>query len=265
MLSPSAAVVIVALRFLIVVLSAYKQIQAQSKDVLCDVGEDNFNRAFDFLRPGSIDHSYSHFPNSSHIFPLVIQGNADIGPRLSEGEVQNALDFCAGLFNPVNPSVVDKLRKHLEDLDRDTFLTHGLEKTVAKDVASGELTKQDGELAVPSLGGRPTHIPPTMPAGPGTLSFENVTLLMDPSSPLLPVEEVRNVARNPSLHLLLENGSAMEAQAEVQRVLERMNARRFIHREHIGLHCIEDESLGAGYRMRLERGRLGLVQGNAVD
>jgi hypothetical protein len=48
---------IVALRFLIVVLSAYKQIRAQSKDVLCDVGEDNFNRAFDFLRPGSIDHS----------------------------------------------------------------------------------------------------------------------------------------------------------------------------------------------------------------
>jgi hypothetical protein len=40
--------------FLIVVLSAYKQIRAQSKDVLCDVGEDNFDKAFSFLRPGTI-------------------------------------------------------------------------------------------------------------------------------------------------------------------------------------------------------------------
>jgi hypothetical protein len=54
---PSSTVVIVALRFLIVVLSAYKQIRAQSKDVLCDVGEDNFNKAFHFLRPGK-DHTH---------------------------------------------------------------------------------------------------------------------------------------------------------------------------------------------------------------
>ena len=52
-----ATVVIVTLRFLVVVLSAYKQIRAQSKDVLCDVGEDNFNKAFHFLRPG-IDHTH---------------------------------------------------------------------------------------------------------------------------------------------------------------------------------------------------------------
>ncbi|KAH9174675.1 hypothetical protein EDB89DRAFT_458615 [Lactarius sanguifluus] len=39
-------------RFLIVVLSAYKQMRAQSKDVLCDIGEDNFDKAFSFLRPG---------------------------------------------------------------------------------------------------------------------------------------------------------------------------------------------------------------------
>jgi flavine halogenase len=256
--------VIVALRFLVVVLSAYKQIRAQSKDILCDVGEDNFNRAFDFLRPSSIDHFQSYFSNSS-IFPLVIQGNADIGPRLSEGEVQNALDFCASLFNPVNPGAADKLRKHLESLDRDTFSAHGLDRTGAEDVGSGEQTKQDGELAGPSLGGKPTHSPPTTPAVPGTLSFESTTLLMDPHSPLLPVEEIRNVARNPSLHLPLENGSAVEAQAEVQRMLEQMNARRFIRRENGDLHCLEEESLGAGYRMRLECGRLGLVQGNTVD
>lgn len=40
-----------AARFQVVVLSAYKQILAQSTDVLADIDEDNFDRAFGFLRP----------------------------------------------------------------------------------------------------------------------------------------------------------------------------------------------------------------------
>ncbi|OBZ69478.1 Tryptophan 2-halogenase [Grifola frondosa] len=59
-------------RFLVVVLSAYKQIRAQSSNVLADIEEDNFDKAFAFLRP-------------------VIQGGADMGKRLSEDEVQRAL------------------------------------------------------------------------------------------------------------------------------------------------------------------------------
>lgn len=35
------------------VLSAYKQIRAQSVNVLGDVSEDNFDKAFAFLRPGA--------------------------------------------------------------------------------------------------------------------------------------------------------------------------------------------------------------------
>ena len=57
---PSVLIVNLAPRFLIVVLSAYKQMRAQSTDVLCDVGEDNFDKAFDFLRPG-IDHTFTRF------------------------------------------------------------------------------------------------------------------------------------------------------------------------------------------------------------
>lgn len=38
-------------RFQVVVLSAYKQIRAQSADVLADIDEDNYDRAFGFLRP----------------------------------------------------------------------------------------------------------------------------------------------------------------------------------------------------------------------
>lgn len=33
-------------------MSAYKQIRSQSVDVLSDVDEDNFDRAFDIIRPG---------------------------------------------------------------------------------------------------------------------------------------------------------------------------------------------------------------------
>jgi flavin-dependent dehydrogenase len=39
-------------RFLLVVLSAYKQMRNQSQDVLTDFGEDNFDRAFSFFKPG---------------------------------------------------------------------------------------------------------------------------------------------------------------------------------------------------------------------
>ena len=39
-------------RFLIVVLSAYKQMKAQRENVLSDIDEDNFDRAFKLLRPG---------------------------------------------------------------------------------------------------------------------------------------------------------------------------------------------------------------------
>jgi len=182
------------------VLSAYKQIRAQSEDVLSGVGEDNFDKAFNFLRP-------------------VIQGNADLGPRLSESEVQNALDFCASLFNPFNRGVANDLRRHLEGLDDDQFSAHGVEKSA----------------------------------------------LMDVTAPLLPTKEVQNIARDPSFLPALENCSAEEAEAEVQRILERINARRLIHREHSGLHSLEEESLGAGYRIRLECGRLGLMQGKAVN
>jgi len=40
-------------RFQVVVLSAYKQIRAQSNNVLADVDEDNYDRAFALLRPGT--------------------------------------------------------------------------------------------------------------------------------------------------------------------------------------------------------------------
>jgi hypothetical protein len=43
-------------RFQLVVLSAYKQIRAQSVDVLSDIDEDGFERAFTMFRPGASHH-----------------------------------------------------------------------------------------------------------------------------------------------------------------------------------------------------------------
>ena len=150
---------------------------------------------------------------------LVIQGNADLGPRLSESEVQNALDFCVGLFKPVDLGVAGKLRKHLESLDDDQFLAHGVEKRA----------------------------------------------LLDVSAPPLPVKDIEHIVGIPTFLPPFENGCGVDAETEVQRILEVMNARRLIHREHGGLHCLEEELLGAGYRLRLECGRLGLIQGGEVN
>ncbi|KAK4200409.1 tryptophan 2-halogenase, partial [Triangularia verruculosa] len=73
-------------RFLLVVLSAYKQIRHQDEPVLSDFGEDNFDRAFGFFRP-------------------VIQGVADasvIDNQPSQEELNKTLEFCAHAFEPVN-------------------------------------------------------------------------------------------------------------------------------------------------------------------
>ncbi|KAJ7496994.1 FAD binding domain-containing protein [Mycena latifolia] len=82
-------------RFQVVVLSAYKQIRSQSVDVLSDINEDNFDRAFAFLRP-------------------VIQGASDMGATLSETELQKSLDFCVNLFNPTSPEQHDRVAGQTE-------------------------------------------------------------------------------------------------------------------------------------------------------
>ena len=45
--------VVVLYRFLVVVLSAYKQIRSQNVPVLSDIKDENFDKAFAFLRPGT--------------------------------------------------------------------------------------------------------------------------------------------------------------------------------------------------------------------
>jgi hypothetical protein len=135
-----------------------------------------------------------------------------------------------------------------------------------------------------------TRSPPTIPAAPersplltrrrGTISSTIPPLqlmgqpsihnlpqrptpsLLDIHAPLLPAIEIQEFARQASLLPASEIGSASlseDVEAEMRRVLQKINARRVIHREHSGLHSLEEEELGAGYRVRLQRGSLGLV------
>ncbi|KAG1812373.1 putative halogenase [Suillus variegatus] len=78
-------------RFLLVILGTYKQIRNQSKPVMNDVDEDNFDRAFNLIRP-------------------VIQGTADVGKALTEDELQKTMDFCRHLFAPTDPEMHSAVR-----------------------------------------------------------------------------------------------------------------------------------------------------------
>ncbi|KAG8216212.1 putative halogenase [Butyriboletus roseoflavus] len=82
-------------RFLIVVLGTYQQIRNQSAPVMSDVNEDNFDRAFDLLRP-------------------VIQGTADVGKTLVEDELQKTMNFCRNMFAPTSPEMYESVHKRLD-------------------------------------------------------------------------------------------------------------------------------------------------------
>lgn len=73
-------------RFLVVVLGTYKQIRNQNLAIMSDVGEDNFDRAFELIRP-------------------VISGAADVGKTLTENELEDTMDFCSNLFAPTDPEM----------------------------------------------------------------------------------------------------------------------------------------------------------------
>lgn len=152
-------------RFLVVVLSAYKQIRAQSTNVLADIDEDNFDKAFMFFRPGASLAYFLSFvsPNGSSLFLLslwssapfsgnfdhdtVIQGGADMGKKLSEDEVQRALDFCVHLFSPTTPEQHESVRRQLlasqwdwpNEADEHDDGRFGLVQTQARD---GDRSKQ---------------------------------------------------------------------------------------------------------------------------
>ncbi|KAF7759719.1 hypothetical protein Agabi119p4_11414 [Agaricus bisporus var. burnettii] len=70
-------------RFLMIVLSAYRQMRSQELPVLSDIDTDNFDKAFDLFRP-------------------VIQGDVDVKKPLSEDSLRQTIDFCTQAFEPAS-------------------------------------------------------------------------------------------------------------------------------------------------------------------
>ncbi|KAF8058203.1 putative halogenase [Lyophyllum atratum] len=104
-------------RFLVVVLGIYKQIRAQEEDVLSDVNEDNFDKAFHLLRP-------------------VIQGAADVDPKLTEQELEETLHFCKNILAPTSPQMHKDVAERMPQLtapDGPILDTHTVEGIAGND------------------------------------------------------------------------------------------------------------------------------------
>ncbi|KAG2137224.1 hypothetical protein BD769DRAFT_1638137 [Suillus cothurnatus] len=105
-------------RFQIVVMSAYQQIRSTDLDILNDVDEDNYDRAFAAIRP-------------------VIQGASEMGTRLSGKELQSALEFCGKCFNPTSPEHLalaskEALPKDVFDVTAPLMDPHAIESIISK-------------------------------------------------------------------------------------------------------------------------------------
>ncbi|KAK7464329.1 Flavin-dependent halogenase armH4 [Stygiomarasmius scandens] len=140
-------------RFLLVVMGAYKQIRAQEVPVLSDVDEDNFDRAFDLIRP-------------------VIQGTADAGKKITEDEVQKTMDFVKNVFAPTDPEMHEavgaRLDSSLFSADAPLMTSEDIDKLVGKD--------EDAKAVLGEINARkPIH---AMYAGPAHLAMENVNGLI---------------------------------------------------------------------------------------
>ena len=175
-------------------------------NVLSDIDEDNFDRAFALLRPGEwsiVDGGKVSF----NIYFVVIQGASDMGQRLSETELQKSLDFCAHFFNPTTPE--DRVR----------------------------------------VSQRP---------GIGQELLDITAPVMDPSS-LQRIFTASN-ARMADDATGADEGKSSNTGAIDKMVLDKVNAQRIVLPDQ-SLNGIEAEPL-AGYLMRLEKGKLGLMKSN---
>ncbi|KAF5384531.1 hypothetical protein D9757_006465 [Collybiopsis confluens] len=125
-------------RFQLVVLSAYKQLRDQQMNILTDIDEENYDRAFAFLRPG----------------------NAEMGVRLYERELQESLDFCVKLFSATSPeshaqlSSNPKIGQELLDLTAPVVAPDVLEKALLVAQSKSEEEDADVRLALEKINAR---------------------------------------------------------------------------------------------------------------
>lgn len=84
-------------RFLLVFLSAYKQMMHQDQPVLSDYNEDNFDRAFSFFKPGLSSQRHTRCKLTSL---SLTQGTVDSSDKLSQAEFSKTIDLLIKAFDP---------------------------------------------------------------------------------------------------------------------------------------------------------------------
>ncbi|KAH8585315.1 hypothetical protein B0O99DRAFT_696640 [Bisporella sp. PMI_857] len=87
-------------RFLLVVMSAQKQIRKQNEPVLSDWDDDGFDVAFDAFRP-------------------IIQGtaDADVSGGLTQTDVNKTVDFCLNAFQDTTPEERERVLAKVKELN----------------------------------------------------------------------------------------------------------------------------------------------------
>jgi len=162
-----------------------------------------------------------------------------MGHRLSEDEVQQALDFCGKLFAPTSPD---------EHRAAERLLAERLE---------GQAT-DNPDLETANLRFLDVHAPVI-----GPQVIDAVVWGQFASTPRS-ASGVGDAA--PDFQYNARNSGLECGELDMKTILEKVNARRVIHSEHgNGVHNFEDEPLGqsgtdGGWVARLGMGRLGLVR-----
>lgn len=103
-------------RFLLVVLSALKQIRNGDEAVLSDFDEDGFDRAFGFFRPSKYLEPQKSAVWAGLIRSTVIQGTSDLNGKLTQAEICKTVDFCVNAFRPVDEAAKNAVLKKLENM-----------------------------------------------------------------------------------------------------------------------------------------------------
>lgn len=182
-----------------------------------------------------------------------------MGARLSEDEVQRALDFCVHLFDPTTPEQHESVRRKLE-------IATGISFPAPPTPESPSPTKTTFAPDVNRL--FDVRAPVVDPSQLDCLlrlqlQIQEPRSLMSsaPSSPRTPNPPSHSIPRPPPT---IPESAAADPNTEIRMVLDKVNARRVIHSEHGGLNSMEEEEL-AGYVLRLKRGQLGLRQQGSAE
>lgn len=187
-----------------------------------------------------------------------------MGAKICEDEVQRTLDFCVNLFNPTTPEQHEAVREELSRLQ------------LWETPPSRNTNIDTGETESPVTSWMDVHAPIVSPSNLARMLRTRLRSLSGSSSssplpsstsplfvsppPLLPSADATATTASPLNRVTEERHPQASEDKEMRMVLEKVNARRVIHVDHMeGLNSLEQEDV-SGFVVRLSRGELGLVR-----